>query len=134
LEPDATSLVDVHNHLVPGVDDGARHMDDVYAAVERMTRAGIRRIVTTPHIRAGLTLDPSALERRLGEVERAWALAAEGIADAFPEVEYRQGHEIALDVPTSPIPDSGWPVRASYWSSGRACTSPRRRFECCAIS
>jgi tyrosine-protein phosphatase YwqE len=54
---DTTSLVDIHSHLVLGVDDGAKHMPAVLESVERMTRVGIRRFVTTPHIQGSLTLD-----------------------------------------------------------------------------
>ena len=45
---DSMSLVDIHSHLVPGVDDGARHVPGVLNAIERMTHAWIRRVVTTP--------------------------------------------------------------------------------------
>ena len=102
---DATALVDLHNHLVPGVDDGARDVAAVLESVERMTRAGIRRIVTTPHIRAGLTQDRRDLGHRLDEVQRAWETAADAIGRAFPEVEYRQGHEVMLDVPDPDLSD-----------------------------
>lgn len=102
---DLTSLVDLHNHLVPGVDDGARDLPAVLESVERMARAGIRKIVATPHIRAGLTLDPPGLRHRLDEVQRAWEQAAEAIGRAFPEIEYRQGHEVMLDVPDPTFSD-----------------------------
>ncbi|MEX2466998.1 MAG: CpsB/CapC family capsule biosynthesis tyrosine phosphatase [Gemmatimonadota bacterium] len=102
---DLTSVVDLHNHLVPGVDDGARDVAAVLESVERMTRVGIRRIITTPHIRAGLTLVPRDLELRLDEVEHAWETAADAIGLEFPEVEYRQGHEVMLDVPDPDFSD-----------------------------
>ena len=102
---DPTSLIDLHSHLVPGVDDGASDVAAVLAAVERMSRAGIRRMVTTPHIRAGLTLDPAALSYRLDEVERAWEEAADAVGADFPDVEYRLGHEVMLDVPDPDFSD-----------------------------
>ena len=36
---------DLHSHLVPGVDDGARSLEEALEAVERMVAAGIGRIV-----------------------------------------------------------------------------------------
>lgn len=102
---DATSLVDIHSHLVPGVDDGARHLPGVLAAVERMTLVGIRRIITTPHIDASLTLRPARLQARLDEVTRAWETARDAIREEFPEVEYRRGHEVLLDVPEPDFSD-----------------------------
>ena len=95
---DASSLVDIHSHLVPGVDDGARHLPGVLNAVERMTHVGIRRMITTPHIDASLTLTPERLEARLGEVDAAYETAREAIRGEFPEVEYRRGHEVLIDV------------------------------------
>lgn len=104
-ERDPAAIVDLHNHLVPGVDDGARDVPAVLDSVERMMQVGIRKIVTTPHISAGLTHDPEALERRLDQVSRAWESAADAIGRDFPEVEYRQGHEVMLDVPDPDFSD-----------------------------
>lgn len=41
---------DIHNHLLPGVDDGFRHSADSLNAIERMVRAGCREFVFTPHM------------------------------------------------------------------------------------
>ncbi|MDX1493492.1 MAG: CpsB/CapC family capsule biosynthesis tyrosine phosphatase [Longimicrobiales bacterium] len=103
--PDRTSLVDIHSHLVPGVDDGARNVQAAVESVERMTHEGIRRLITTPHIRGSLTLDPPRLEARLSEVSRAFHEAASALKEAFPEVEYRRGHEVLLDVPEVDLSD-----------------------------
>lgn len=103
---DPTALVDIHNHLVPGVDDGARDIAAVLESIERMTRAGIRRVITTPHLQGSLSLDRDRLERRLDTVTRAWEQAAEAIGESFPEVEYRRGHEVLLDVPNVDLSDA----------------------------
>lgn len=102
---DPTSLVDIHNHLVPGVDDGARDIGAVLESIERMTRHGIRRVITTPHVVGSLSLDPERLEDRLDTVTRAWEEAAVAIGQSFPEVEYRRGHEVLLDVPNVDLSD-----------------------------
>ena len=44
------SLVDLHLHLLPGVDDGARDEDCAVAHARRMVAAGIREATVTPHI------------------------------------------------------------------------------------
>lgn len=102
---DATSLVDIHNHLVPGVDDGARHVVGVLNSVERMSQVGIRRIVTTPHLQGSLTLTPDRLDERLSEVTEAWTEASRAIAGHFPEVEYLRGHEVLIDIPEPDLSD-----------------------------
>lgn len=103
--PDRTSLVDIHSHLVPGVDDGARNVVAAVSSVERMTHVGIRRLITTPHIRGSLTLDPERLEARLSEVSAAFGEAAAALRDTIPEIEYLRGHEILLDVPEVDLSD-----------------------------
>jgi protein-tyrosine phosphatase len=99
MDRDPTAFADVHNHLVPDVDDGARHVEDTLEAVERMTLLGIRKIITTPHIDGRLTLEPEALEERLEEVTEAFEVAVAAVAEAFPEVDLRRGHEVMLDIP-----------------------------------
>jgi protein-tyrosine phosphatase len=103
---DPTAFVDIHNHLVPGVDDGARDVSAVLDSVERFTRVSVRRILTTPHIDGSLTLDPTRLEERLSTVSAAWQRAAEAIGEHFPEVEFRRGHEVLLDVPEVDLSDN----------------------------
>jgi protein-tyrosine phosphatase len=103
---DPASLIDLHSHLVPGVDDGASDVPAVLAAVDRMARSGIRSLITTPHIQGGLTLDPVALDERLERVTRAWAEAADAVGTEYPDVEYRLGHEVMLDVPDPDFSDA----------------------------
>lgn len=98
-------ITDLHSHLVPGVDDGARSVEDTLASVERMTRAGIRRIVTTPHIDASLTRIPLELEPLLENVTAEFEAARRAVADAFPEVEFLRGHEVMLDDPDPDLSD-----------------------------
>lgn len=99
MDRDPTAHADLHSHLVPGVDDGARTLEDTLDAVLRLTRAGVRKILTTPHLDGSLTREPEQLEARLAEVDRAFDDAAQAVGEGFPEVEFRRGHEVMLDVP-----------------------------------
>ena len=103
---DTTSCVDIHNHLVPGVDDGARDIPAVLQSVERMTQAGVRRIVTTPHVEGSLTLDEGRCEARLSDVTEAFERARSAIKEEFPEVEFKRGHEVLIDVPDVDLSDA----------------------------
>ncbi|HKJ02364.1 MAG TPA: CpsB/CapC family capsule biosynthesis tyrosine phosphatase [Longimicrobiales bacterium] len=105
MDRDPTSFADFHSHLVPGVDDGARTVAEALDSVERMTQSGIRRIITTPHLDGSLTLNPDVLEERLSEVSRAFATVSEAVGRQFPEVEFRRGHEVMLDVPDVDVSD-----------------------------
>lgn len=104
-DSDRTSLVDIHSHLVPGVDDGARSVEAAVASVQRMSDAGIRRIITTPHIRGSLTVDAEGLEERLSTVSTAFEKVASAVRAALPHVEFRRGHEVLLDVPEVNLAD-----------------------------
>ena len=43
-------FVDIHSHLLPGIDDGAKDVEDSIALIEKMASYGIRNFITTPHI------------------------------------------------------------------------------------
>lgn len=43
-------MVDIHAHILPGVDDGARSMDEARAMLDEARGVGVRTIVATPHI------------------------------------------------------------------------------------
>lgn len=42
--------VDMHSHVLPGIDDGAPTVDDSTILVKEMMAAGIKKIIATPHI------------------------------------------------------------------------------------
>ena len=44
-------LFDIHCHLVPYVDDGARDMDEAIKMLKMEYRQGVRYIIVTPHFR-----------------------------------------------------------------------------------
>lgn len=41
---------DIHCHIIPGIDDGARTAQSAADLIERMQRWGIRRIIASPHV------------------------------------------------------------------------------------
>ena len=41
---------DMHSHLIPGVDDGARDMETSLELIRGMQELGYSKIITTPHI------------------------------------------------------------------------------------
>ncbi len=104
-DPDPFALADLHSHLVPGVDDGAASLEDALEGVERMTREGIRRIVTTPHLDGSLTRYPEGFRARMEEVDAAWETVSRAVAKHFPEVDFRRGHEVMLDIPDPDLSD-----------------------------
>jgi len=45
-------VVDMHSHVLPGIDDGAQNIEESIALVRRMMDLGIKKIIATPHIMA----------------------------------------------------------------------------------
>lgn len=66
--------VDLHCHLLPGVDDGPQTLDETVAYARDAAAAGTRTIVATPHVEV---VDVATLPDRVAEVRAA--LAAEGV-------------------------------------------------------
>ncbi|PRO65830.1 tyrosine-protein phosphatase [Alkalicoccus urumqiensis] len=46
-------MIDIHTHILPGVDDGAQSMEEAVAMAEKAHEAGITTIVATPHHQNG---------------------------------------------------------------------------------
>lgn len=42
-------MVDLHVHILPGLDDGAESLDDALEMAEMAVESGVKRIVATPH-------------------------------------------------------------------------------------
>lgn len=42
-------MIDIHSHFLPGVDDGAKTVDDAVAMIEMAAADGITHLVATPH-------------------------------------------------------------------------------------
>ncbi|MFL9831951.1 CpsB/CapC family capsule biosynthesis tyrosine phosphatase [Flavobacterium sp. ST-87] len=42
--------VDIHSHLLPGIDDGAKTFEDSLRLIRALESFGVRQFVTTPHI------------------------------------------------------------------------------------
>lgn len=42
--------VDIHSHLIPGIDDGAQTLEQSIEMIDLLSEAGFRKLITTPHI------------------------------------------------------------------------------------
>lgn len=98
-------LVDLHSHLVPGVDDGARDLAEAVRAVEKLAAEGIRHVLTTPHLDASVITRPDLFERQQAEVEEAWFQVVDACMDREPRVSFHLGREILLDAASPELSD-----------------------------
>jgi tyrosine-protein phosphatase YwqE len=44
------NFIDIHSHLLPGIDDGAKNLDNSIDLILKMSSYGIKNFVTTPHV------------------------------------------------------------------------------------
>ncbi len=47
-------MIDLHNHLLPGIDDGAKKVEETLEFLRLARRDGVRVIVATPHMKPGV--------------------------------------------------------------------------------
>lgn len=68
-------MIDIHSHLLPGLDDGAEDLAEALDMARLATADGIRRVVCSPHVydgRLGRGQDPSTLAGRVTELAAAF--------------------------------------------------------------
>ncbi|HET8754837.1 MAG TPA: CpsB/CapC family capsule biosynthesis tyrosine phosphatase, partial [Solirubrobacteraceae bacterium] len=83
-------MIDLHAHILPGIDDGPATPEAALAMARTAAAAGTRAIATTSHVAHMFPIDPVQIVQ--GRERLAARLAAEGI-----ELELLAGGEIAHD-------------------------------------
>ena len=78
-------MIDLHSHVLPGLDDGADDLEEALAICSAAAADGIEVLAATPHVRHDYPTTPEAMERALD------ALRAAG-----PPVELVRGGELDL--------------------------------------
>lgn len=96
-------ITDFHNHVMPGVDDGAQSVEESAAALRAFAAEGVGRVIATPHVDASLGARPQALRRRMDELDGGWERLQQ--AAAGTGIEVLRGAEVALDVPEPDVSD-----------------------------
>lgn len=70
--------IDIHSHLLPGIDDGAKNMEDSFYLLNSLQQIGFNEIITTPHI-----------------INTVWDNTADGIINKKQETQ----RELDLKIP-----------------------------------
>ncbi len=63
-------MVDIHCHLLPGLDDGPETMEDSVRMAEAAIADGVKRIVATPHANDTYPFDPERISRFRDELQQ----------------------------------------------------------------
>jgi protein-tyrosine phosphatase len=83
-------VIDLHSHVLPGLDDGAATTADALELAHAAVAAGITLVAGTPHVRHDYPTTPEAMQAALAELQEA--IAAEGIP-----LDVRAGGELDLE-------------------------------------
>lgn len=83
-------MIDLHSHILPGVDDGARTMEASVDLGRAAVADGVTTMVATPHVRDDYPTSAETMERLTGEVREA-------LRAARVPLEVASGGEVAID-------------------------------------
>jgi len=83
--------VDMHSHLIPGIDDGSKSIEESVALIQRLADFGLRKIITTPHIMSEYYRNTPEIIR-LGLEDLQKAVKASGI-----QIEIEAAAEYYMD-------------------------------------
>lgn len=84
-------FTDWHSHILPGVDDGIRTMDESLATLEAFESRGVKKVWLTPHVMEDCPNTTQRLRDRFADLRNAYkgslelALASENMLDALFE-------------------------------------------------
>lgn len=67
-------MVDLHSHILPGVDDGSRDLEMTRQLLTALSRQGVRTVAATPHFYAAKDTPEAFLQRRQTALEQVSAL------------------------------------------------------------
>ncbi|HSU17074.1 tyrosine-protein phosphatase [Longimicrobium sp.] len=98
-------MIDFHNHLLPGVDDGAADLDETRAAMAEFRAQGATGIIVTPHFQASVAGRPEEMAGAMGALDAAWEAVRAMAAAEFPDLRLQRGVEVLLDTPTPDLSD-----------------------------
>lgn len=84
-------FTDWHSHLLPGVDDGIRTMDETLATLDAFEKEGVKRVWLTPHIMEDCPNTTERLRERFADLQAEYKgpvelhLASENMLDSLFE-------------------------------------------------
>jgi protein-tyrosine phosphatase len=83
-------VIDLHLHILPGVDDGPRTLEESVGLAHASVADGVRIAAATPHVRDDYPTTADQMEQGVAEVRAA-------LADAAVQLDLRPGAEIAFE-------------------------------------
>src|ERR1035437_6870191 len=82
-------MIDIHSHILPGLDDGSKSLQESVAMLRQAAAAGTTDIVASPHANQDYAFDPLVVEQKIGELQAA-------VGDA-PRIHYGCDFHLTLE-------------------------------------
>ena len=65
-------FIDIHNHILPGIDDGAKNVEESIALLKGFSEFGVTRFICTPHIMHNYHNNtPKTIEKSFKKLKKA---------------------------------------------------------------
>jgi len=84
-------MIDIHCHILPGIDDGAKDMVEALALINLAVADGVTRIVVTPHLHFG------RFNNYLSVIESSFSALQKVVEQENIKVELAYAAEVRLD-------------------------------------
>lgn len=85
-------MVDMHSHILPGIDDGARDVNVSLRLVEKNLRDGVTTICLTPHF----NFERQSVEEFLEQRQKSYEILKQAVDKKGWNVEFVLGAEVAF--------------------------------------
>lgn len=95
-------FIDYHSHILPGVDDGSRSLEQSLRMLSRYEELGVREVWLTPHVMEDIPNTPESLRERFAWFSDQYKgnitlkLAAENMLDSLFEDRLEKGQVLPL--------------------------------------
>lgn len=81
-------MIDIHSHIIFGVDDGPKNIEESLSLIGEVYRQGVRYIVATSHRRKGMFETPEKV------IMTNFLQLKEAVAEVYPEIRLCYGAEL----------------------------------------
>ena len=106
---DLSGLVtDMHNHLIPGIDDGATDLESSIVMIRAMYELGYRKFIATPHVQWDMFKNTHEI------IENGANLVRERLEKTDMQVEFRGSAEYFLDEHVDELLEKNVPLLTIY--------------------
>ena len=106
---DLSGLVaDMHNHLIPGIDDGATDLESSIVMIRAMHALGYRKFIATPHVQWEMFRNTHEI------IEHGAEIVRQRLAETELKVEFRGAAEYFLDDHVDELLEKNIPLLTIY--------------------